>query len=172
MPVPRKQHVCQKIIRHDSSYPCHPLRWFWYPSLAIEPRRFSEAVPEPYWKRKLVPASRTTAACFGGRQYCETSDAVLVADKTRCQDVKRIVPSCKTRSAKNTPCTARCTDPGVGTTALTQVIVSRSLITGQDGSYLVEFLFEKGYDALKVEIEALKAEVGEEQSDGLRKQTQ
>ena len=56
----------------------------------------------------------------------ETPDAILVADKRKTQDVKKIVAELRPRSAPWLSPTARYTVPGVGTTASTTASASRS----------------------------------------------
>lgn len=58
----------------------------------------------------------------------ETSDAVMVADKSRSQDVKHIVAQLQKNNVMNTPCTAKCIALGGGMTASMKVGDLRSSI--------------------------------------------
>jgi mannose-1-phosphate guanylyltransferase len=61
----------------------------------------------------------------------ETPDAVLVADRARSQEVKKIVTTLDREAAASTPCTARCTGPGAGTTASTTAALPGQAHPGQ-----------------------------------------
>ena len=79
-------------------------------------------------RNTLVHASARLVSLVGVNDLIviETADAVLVADKSCSQDVKHIVSQLQQTQRENTPCTARYTAPGAGTTASTTVTASRS----------------------------------------------